>query len=156
MRGRPPGRPREILHFLYQEPGHTLTEHFVNYLDTRPDGFTGFCFTAMAERSFQSAHVVEWLALDQGRARQSPASAKFDILFTGFEDAERAVLEARATAAGYRVRTSVTKGLAYLCCGPNAGPVKMRKAREVGAEFLNKNAFEGLITHGELPLNPPP
>ena len=47
--------------------------------------------------------------------------------------------------------TSVTKNLAYLCCGQNAGPKKLEKARAQGVTLLTESDFYNLVGTGETP-----
>lgn len=46
---------------------------------------------------------------------------------------------------------SVTKNLAFLCAGENAGPAKLAKATEQGVVVLNREQFEHLLETGEIP-----
>lgn len=73
-----------------------------------------------------------------------------EILFTGFAKAQRAELEALAEEKGMRVRKEVTKNLAFLCCGSNAGPRKVESARAKGCFILSDDALMGLFETGEL------
>ena len=67
-----------------------------------------------------------------------------EICFTGFGPTQRAELEAVAASRGYRVVQNITKKLAYLCVGPNAGPAKVQKAAAAGVTFLTSDQFERL------------
>lgn len=84
--------------------------------------------------------------------RRAPMSTGPEILFTGFATADRARLEARASAAGLRVRKNVTIGLQFVCAGPNAGPTKLAQARERHATVLDERQFEALLETGEIPV----
>lgn len=68
-----------------------------------------------------------------------------EILFTGFTRSQRQELEEMAEAAGMIVRKSVTKGLSYLCTGPNAGPAKLAQAAESGASIIDHDEFVDLL-----------
>jgi BRCT domain type II-containing protein len=45
---------------------------------------------------------------------------------------------------------SVTRNLAFLCAGENAGPKKLQKANEQGVYILSKDQFVHLIETGEI------
>lgn len=68
-----------------------------------------------------------------------------EVLFTGFARAERDALEQLADAHHWRVRKSITKHLTVLVTGPRAGQVKQDQAREVGAQVMDRAAFERLL-----------
>ena len=82
---------------------------------------------------------------------KKPKDTREQIHFSGFGANEKQELKERADAFGLRVVTGVTKGLVYLCVGPNAGQVKMAKSKEQGVQFLSKEEFLNLISTGELP-----
>ena len=48
-------------------------------------------------------------------------------------------------------RKSVTVDLNFLCCGANAGPKKIEKAREQGVVVLSEEQFKTLLKTGEIP-----
>lgn len=85
------------------------------------------------------------------RAQKSTLDAGPHVLFTGFAKVQRAVLEAKATAAGMRVCKTVTRSCLYLIAGPNAGPTKVEGARELSAFILKEDQFLALLRTGELP-----
>lgn len=83
----------------------------------------------------------------------SEAGEEFDdaepgttVLFTGFTKARKEELEAAAEAAGWEVRSTVSKSLDYLVCGPKAGPAKTSKAEEIGVTVIDEDVFEVLVT----------
>lgn len=78
-------------------------------------------------------------------------TSKSEITFTGFSKVDRERLEIQAEHAGLTIKKDVTKRLAYICCGPNAGPTKTAKARDVGAVALTEQQFINLLNTGELP-----
>ena len=85
-------------------------------------------------------------------ANAKPRKERVDqICFTGFPDAEKSELASRAGEHKLEVVGSVTKALAFLCAGPNAGPVKLKKAREQGVCVLSRSQFEHLLETGEIP-----
>ena len=72
------------------------------------------------------------------------------VCFTGFTAAEKTELSALAQAASLEVVGSVTKNLAFLCAGENAGPAKLEKARDQGNHILSKEQFLHLLETGEV------
>jgi NAD-dependent DNA ligase len=81
----------------------------------------------------------------QSTGRQLQKSVSIEICFTGFAKADKSNLEEMAESAGMIVRKSVTNGLTHLCAGPNAGPSKLSKAGEVGAEVIDEGEFYSLF-----------
>lgn len=74
------------------------------------------------------------------------------ICFTGFDQTVRALLESKAREAHLEVVKSVTKNLRYLCAGPNAGPVKLKKAEQQHVILMSLEQFENMVETGELPV----
>jgi NAD-dependent DNA ligase len=72
------------------------------------------------------------------------------VCFTGFSAADKEVLIALASESQLEVVTSVTKSLAFLCAGDNAGPAKISKARLQGVAVLTREQFEHLLSTGEV------
>lgn len=68
------------------------------------------------------------------------------VLFTGFAKARKEELEAAAQASGWKVRSTVSKSLDYLVCGPKAGPAKVSKAEELGVMVIDEDMFEAMTT----------
>ncbi|HCU16710.1 phage protein [Hafnia paralvei ATCC 29927] len=77
----------------------------------------------------------------------------FDVCFTGFKKDQRAELEQLAADNGMLVRKSVTQKLQILCCGDNAGPTKVRSARDMNILIFDAHQFINLINTGELEIN---
>ena len=76
---------------------------------------------------------------------------KLEICFTGFSKADKTNLEMIAVNHKFIVKKDVTKSLAFLCCGYNAGPTKKEKARNNGALAITEDQFNSLINTGEIP-----
>jgi NAD-dependent DNA ligase len=74
------------------------------------------------------------------------------VCFTGFSVTEKTALIDAALNAKLDVVDSVTKNLAFLCAGENAGPVKLAKAKGQGVLVLDKSQFLNLLETGEVPL----
>lgn len=83
--------------------------------------------------------------------RDAPPDERPQILFTGFASVQRAMLEQHADAKGVRVVQTVTKGLTFLCAGPNAGPSKVEKARAQGVYIVSESQLRELLETGVLP-----
>ncbi len=85
-------------------------------------------------------------------ANAKPRKEKLtQVCFTGFSVKEKEELSQLANNANLEVVGSVTKNLAFLCCGENAGPAKFQSARDKGCLVLNKTQFLLLLETGELP-----
>lgn len=85
------------------------------------------------------------------RRSSSKKPGALEVCFTGFKAADKERLTSTADNAGMVVRTSVTTALDFLCCGYNAGPKKIDKARYQGVVTLSEDQFLALIETGEIP-----
>lgn len=72
------------------------------------------------------------------------------VCFTGFSATEKAELSQLAQAANLEVVGTVTKKLAFLCVGENAGPTKLQKAKEQGNHIMSREQFLHLLDIGEI------
>lgn len=79
-----------------------------------------------------------------GSRENEAAISATTVLFTGFTKARKTALEAVAEAVGWEVRSTVSKSLDYLVCGPKAGSAKVSKAEEFGIEVINEVVFSVL------------
>ncbi|HGB3608669.1 TPA: BRCT domain-containing protein [Salmonella enterica subsp. enterica serovar Eastbourne] len=71
------------------------------------------------------------------------------ICFTGFDKTKKSELIQIAKNRGFVIKNDVTTGLSYLCCGENAGPKKISKAKAIGAVLISENSFRELDTEVE-------
>lgn len=71
------------------------------------------------------------------------------ICFTGFNKNKKSELTNIALSRGYLVSKDVIKGLDYLCCGDNAGPSKINKAKLNNSILLSEVDFYKLPTLGD-------
>ena len=71
--------------------------------------------------------------------------------FTGFKKDDKEKLFALAESEGLFVRSKVTSNLNFLCCGYNAGPAKIEKARQQGVIALTEAQFVTMLKTGEIP-----
>ena len=74
-----------------------------------------------------------------------------EICFTGYPKVQRSALETLANEYRMAVKKDVTKGLAFLCCGPNAGPAKVARARDRGCLIIDEPGLRMMLGTGELP-----
>ncbi|EJC0881007.1 BRCT domain-containing protein, partial [Salmonella enterica] len=63
------------------------------------------------------------------------------ICFTGFNKTRKSELMQIANNRGFVIKNDVTVGLSYLCCGENAGPKKISKAKTIGAVLMSEKSF---------------
>ena len=74
-----------------------------------------------------------------------------EICFTGFSPSDKDRLGQLAAAHGLHVAKSVTRSLAFLVTGPNAGPTKLKKARQQEVVIMNEEQFAQFLRDGEIP-----
>ena len=99
----------------------------------------------------QIAAMSETEGWDWVYSNAAPRKEKLmQVCFTGFSVSEKEELSALAKEHRLAVATSVTKDLAFLCTGPNAGPAKLAKATEQGVTLLTRPQFEHLLATGEI------
>ena len=90
--------------------------------------------------------IIYKLDADKKKKRNSN-----EICFTGFPPSEKSSLVQDAKEYGMASVKSVTKSLKFLCAGPNAGPVKLKKAQYQGVTILSRDEFHIMLETGELP-----
>ena len=73
------------------------------------------------------------------------------VCFTGFDKVEKCQLINLAKDANMFVTNDVISSLFILCCGENAGPVKLQFAREHNVAIVNSEQFKKMLITGELP-----
>ncbi|MDY4383886.1 BRCT domain-containing protein [Pectobacterium brasiliense] len=101
--------------------------------------------------SIQDAQNYIDKGLDSGEFYiKKPKEETFDICFTGFKKERRVELEEIASSKDMVVRKSVTKHLKLLCYGYNAGPTKIRDARNMGIIIFNEEQFMHFVETGEI------
>lgn len=83
-------------------------------------------------------------------APRAPSDQRPQIPFTGFPKAEKAELEELAAARGLWVMSKAGRNLAFICCDPTAGPVKIRKAHDAGASIMHSATFRHFLATGEI------
>jgi NAD-dependent DNA ligase len=76
---------------------------------------------------------------------------RLQVCFTGFGTSKKQELINLANLNNFKVVSSVTQKLDFLCGDENAGPKKIEKAEAQGVQFLNESQFIQLIETGEMP-----
>lgn len=147
---------KSILFSYTDSRGNTTDREVVDWKETGRY-IQGICVASSEFRTFRKDRIVRYLG--EGEAQLSrpytPPPPKPEtgpeICFTGFPKIQRAHLEQIATASKMVVRKDVTKALAFLCCGPNAGPAKMDRARERDCLIIDEPGLKMMLDTGELP-----
>lgn len=119
----------------------------------------GYSLTEQGPRTFLIFRVLDYLNGSEELLRepfqQPPEKPTLEVPtevhFTGFPAAQKARLEALASAAGMTVVKSVTLGLTYLCTGPNASAPKIATARARSRYILSEPDLKALLATGVLP-----
>jgi NAD-dependent DNA ligase len=73
------------------------------------------------------------------------------ICFTGFSPSDKERLRQIAIGQGLDVVSSVTRFLAFLVTGTNAGPAKCKLAKEQDVVIMNEEQFTIFLAEGEIP-----
>ncbi|MFP2768351.1 hypothetical protein [Oceanisphaera sp. KMM 10153] len=142
--------------------GHLGAYEIANFSESA-EHYQGFLTDGGGIRTFRKDRVIEYF--DNLKAAQAGIPESYSppeiikpkkqslptICFTGFKKDLKAQLCNQAEAADIGVRTGVSGSLSYLCCGPNAGPVKLENARAAGALVLSELQFLSMLETGEVP-----
>ncbi|KGJ95806.1 BRCT domain-containing protein [Thalassotalea sp. ND16A] len=91
-----------------------------------------------------------WKLIYSFRSKKAQ-DTRLQVCFTGFGISKKQELVEIADQRSFKVVSSVTKRLDFLCGGENAGPKKIEKAEAQGVQFLNEKQFLCLIETGEIP-----
>lgn len=83
--------------------------------------------------------------------RATPLDHRPEVCFTGFSVVDKERLGALALEAKLKVTSSVTKKLLFIVVGENAGPAKLKKAREQGTAVIDEKRYLRFLEDGELP-----
>jgi len=157
------GNPNTV--FIYQDARGSITAREISDISETELYIQGFCQVANTLRTFRKDRVIEVLndddyirlKLDHHISVSPPPKAPpkshylLDVCFTGFKSEDKKRLSEKAEASGMVVRRSVTRSLNFLCCGYNAGPKKIEKARAQNVIALNEEQFSQLLDTGEVP-----
>lgn len=152
-----------MIRFSYRSADGALSKRELSNWSEEGHYIHGFDITAGDVRTFRKDRIVEYFdgaaaflasPIEAGPPRlraAAPKDTRPQILFTGFPAVQRAHLESLSDTAGLRVVTKVTKGLAFLCIGPTAGPSKVAKSRQQGVYIVREPELHALLETGELP-----
>lgn len=86
------------------------------------------------------------------RFDDSRTDRRRQVCFTGFRAGRREQLEELAESNGLRPVGSVTKRLALLCAGSNAGPSKLAKAADQGVQVVGEDEFLAHLEEWQGPV----
>jgi len=151
--------------FIYQDARGNITARDVYKVSNSDKYIQGICRSSDSLKTFRKDRVLENIEdpsnieerlsfhiKNSPPATSSPKSANLlDVCFTGFKKHDKEDLIKLAEAKGLTIRSSVTKQLNFLCCGYNAGPSKIDKARKQGVLALNEVQFKVMLETGEIP-----
>ncbi|MBB5320455.1 BRCT domain-containing protein [Marinobacter oulmenensis] len=147
----------EIICFNYTDSrGHTTDWRLSEWKESGRY-LQGVCSVDGRFRTFRKDRVNSYLdaGADVLTEPYSPPPPTIDtrpeICFTGFPKVQRGALEDMARSHEMAVKKDVTKDLAFLCCGPNAGPAKVAKARERGCLIIDEPGLKMMLDTGEIP-----
>lgn len=159
----------DILFFVYCNSRDILSVQLIVNVSENDDYFQGISVRQEDHgllKTFRKDRVVEYFeSLEEAQEFVSsgveagffvvkePKPETFDVHFTGFKQADKAILEEMASAANMEVRKSVTKNLNLLCYGYNASQMKMDKARGMGVIILNEEQFRRFVETGDFTDN---
>ncbi len=155
----------KISTFIYQDARKNITFQSVSKISENEVYLQGFCTEANGFRTYRKDRILEIIENEKISEERleyfrsvnpppmpSPKSSKMlDICFTGFKSDDKKRLKELAENEGFVIRSTVSKNLSFLCCGYNAGPMKIEKAREQGAVAITEEQLIKLIETGEIP-----
>lgn len=151
--------------FIYQDARGNITAREITDISETETYLQGYCHLANDLRTFRKDRILELLGSDDDveskvkyyisinpPPKAPPKSHHLvDVCFTGFKSDDKKRLQGMAESIEMVVRSSVTRNLNFLCCGYNAGPKKIEKARAQNVIALNEEQFIQLLETGEVP-----
>jgi len=159
----------ELKQFIYQDARGNVTARAVDNTSKSGDYLQGVCLKADALRTFRLDRILEYVNssnLEERLAfhlencpppkpkgiptRKNNTKGQPEICFTGFSSVDKEALKKLAEQSGMFIRVSVTANLDFLCCGYNAGPKKIEKARHQGVVALNESQFKEMLESDEI------
>lgn len=153
--------------FIYSDAHGNISAREVSNISESDEYIQALCHSSQALRTFRKDRILEYI-LDRNEIetklkyhiansppptntiKRNPEN-KLEVCFTGFKKADKERLNSLAKSWDLYVRPSVTSKLAILCCGYNAGPTKMEKARHQGVMVLSECQFDLFLKTGEVP-----
>lgn len=159
MSGDPDLFDGQVKIILYESPAGKVVSRQLCEVVEYPDRIEGICLATHQHTTLHRHRIIERVdSAQQLIARlkhyrhRPPAPSQAhprEICFTGFASFDRERLSAVAIDYGFVVRRNVTQRLSYLCCGPNAGRTKLKKARTWNVEIINERQFTALLERGK-------
>lgn len=151
--------------FIYQDARGNITAREITDISETEMYLQGYCHLVNDLRTFRKDRILELLSSDDdielklkyyisiNPPPKAPSKSHhlLDVCFTGFKSDDKKRLKDMAENSGMVVRSSVTRSLNFLCCGYNAGPKKIEKARAQNVITLNEEQFTELLETGEAP-----
>ncbi len=151
--------------FIYQDARGNITARIISDISETNEYLQGFCHTANDLRTFRKDRILEiiknndnidsklnhYISISPPPKAPPKSHHHLDVCFTGFKSDDKKRLIKIAEGKGLIIRSSVTRNLNFLCCGDNAGPKKIEKARAQNVIALNEEQFIHLTETGELP-----
>lgn len=153
--------------FIYRDVHGNISAREVSNISESDEYIQALCHSAQALRTFRKDRILEYISdinkvelklqfhIENSPPPSNPIKRnpekKPEVCFTGFKKDDKQRLISLAESAGLYIRPSVTSKLSILCCGYNAGPAKMEKARHQGVMVLSESQFELLLKTGEVP-----
>lgn len=155
----------KITAFIYRDAKKNVTIQTVSKISENEEYLQGFCTNVNGFRTYRKDRILEiledlniaeerleyYLSINPPPLPPIRPEDSLDVCFTGFKVDDKNRLIELSKESGFIVRSSVTKHLNFLCCGYNAGPAKIQKAREQGVIALTEEQFIKLIETGEIP-----
>jgi len=155
----------KISTFIYQDARRNITIQSISRISENEVYLQGFSTIENGFRTYRKDRILEiienekiseerleyYRSINPSPMPSPKSSHLLDICFTGFKSEDKKRLKELAENAGFVIRSTVSKNLNFLCCGYNAGPMKIEKAREQGAVAITEEQLIKLIETGEIP-----
>lgn len=106
--------------------------------------------TDMSQEEIARLTTGQAWAIIRSLRQEKVKDSRLQVCFTGFGRTRKNELKAMAQPK-FRVASSVTKTLDYLCAGGTPGPKKVETATQQGVQIITEQQFINLLETGELP-----
>ncbi len=151
--------------FIYQDSRGNITARSVSDISETDRYLQGLCNKANELRTFRKDRILEiiknpidaesrlgyYISINPPPKEPPKSHHLLDVCFTGFKSEDKNRLKKLAENVGLIIRSSVTRSLNFLCCGYNAGPKKIEKARKQNVIVINEEQFMQFVGNGEIP-----
>jgi len=156
------------LYFVYRDSKKNVTGREVVDVVSKDGYLQAYCKSAEALRTFREDRILEFAKNREDLSekldyhlKNSPnrtnlplqkrnRDMEHEVLFTGFAKDRKNELIDIAKAEGFYIPSKVTNNLYILCVGKNAGPSKVKNAREQNVFILTEQQFLSFIETGEI------